>query len=173
MTTRTNKFGNAMPGEVIEYAGDLPAPTRTYAASFQSSSIGERLNVPATSNRTGSAVVHRVPRQGGLETYRVYGLAPMPVPLRGAPAYGSVVRSYFQRLNRWLSMWQIYPELHGAGYPQNLGLTFQAPALKTQFSPTGGPTAARMSSRPMFTKVQEVPRSAVLVGRYRTRSAQS
>lgn len=172
MTTRTTMRGHAMPGGRVEYHGDLTPPTSTYAASIATSSVGRRINIAGSTLADGAPVVHRRPRRGkrGLYHFVFRGGRAMKPPVPGAPAYGSVINSVWQRFQAVMIPWQINPSWHEAGYPGiNLGLSQRA--YQPQPSPTGGPGSAQMQPRPFFDKVQRVPRARATIRFYDTRGA--
>lgn len=168
MSYRSTLYGNGMPGAVIEYQGDLTPPTKSYAASFRNTSIGQALRVVGTTIRTGAAVVTRASRRGGIMSFWGHGAVRMPnaVPQQ-ANGFGNVMRSPFQPLNVQLIDFQINPSWHEAGYPQNLGLSQRQPQPRTNMS--GGPGESMMQQHPMFTRVQQVPRARARVSIFPTK----
>lgn len=168
MTTRTSIFGVGRPGGRIEYPGDSQPPITSYAAAIRSSNIGDTLRVPASLNTTNSAVVNRAQRSGGMRSFYAHGAVPMPTPVPYA-GYGGVNSSAANQYNVNLFDWQINPSWFEAGYPRNLGLSTRVPQLQTNI--TGGPGKSRATARPLFTRVQQVPRAQVTVRTYQTKAA--
>lgn len=173
MSTRSSVFGGGRPGGVIEYRGDLPAPDSTYASALPATPLASRLTVPATTNRTGSAVVDRRVRRGGHHFFYSHGAVPMPnaLPGQGAAQIGGVNSSAFQPYNVALMDWQINTSWYESGYPRNLGLSTRVPQLQTNV--TGAPGKSRQQPRPLFTRVQTVERARVVVRTYQTQGAKS
>lgn len=167
MSTRTTMRGNGMPGGRIQYAGDLTPPTSSYAASFESSSIGRRMGIVGTQVGTGAPVVARKSRRGGLLAFVSSGGRQMRNPVPGMGAYGNVQSSPFQTINAGLADWHINPSWHEAGYPRNLGLSQRTPQPRTNV--TGGPGGSRMQQAPLFTRVQNVPRARAQIRVFATR----
>lgn len=169
MTTRTTMRTNAMPGGRIEYPGDLPPPTSTYAMAIDSSELGRRMRIVASTMRTGAAVVSRRWRRGkhGLFHFVYSGGRPMKPPVPTGPAYGSVVNSPFQRIEVHRTPWHINPSWHEAGYPLNLGLSQRT--LQPQTSVYGGPGSAHMGSKPLYSRVQQIPKARAQIQVYQTR----
>lgn len=167
MSGRTNLRGNAMPGGRIEYRGDLPNIVASNYDPMRTTSVGQQLRVPASSVRTRSAVVDRHERRGGIENFYTHGAVPMRRPIPGLPAYGSVIRSAFQRFNVRLAMWQLVPSLFEAGYPRNLGLSTKV--AQPEVNATGGPGSSMMTQKPIFPAIQQVTRARATIPMYRTR----
>lgn len=115
--------------------------------------------------------VSQVPNRDGIVYMYSYGATQMPrtVPYPGG-ADGQVWRSQFQPFVRRLFAWAPSSRFgHIAPLsPHNLGITFRAPALRTQT--TGGPGPGRMAGRPIFSRVQRIPRATREVPTYDTRS---
>lgn len=168
MSLRATKFGVGAPGGAVDYRGDLPAPVTTYAGAYRDAATSH-LRVPASTVVSGSAVVMRAPRRNGHAFFYSHGGVPMALPLaRPGVGAGGVESSQFQRTNVQLMDWQINSSWHEAGYPRNLGLSTRVPQPTT--NQTGGPGRSQMVQRPLFTRVQSVPRARVLVRAYPTRS---
>lgn len=167
MSQRTSLNGNGMPGGKVEYKGDLTPPTSSYASSFNSSSIGRRLRFAAATLHTGSAVVSRRPRRGGLLAFLSYGARLMKQPVPVPAGYGNVQPSGFQQLVVQLQDWHINPSWYEAGYPRNLGLSQRTPQPQTNV--VGAPGRSRMTPHPLFTRVQNVPRAKANIRVYNTR----
>jgi hypothetical protein len=163
-------FGRGGTGGRVEYRGDVVAPVTSYASALPSSPLTSRQYNPASTNRTGSAVVDRKPRRGGHMFFYSHGAVPMPTPIREEQnSQGLVPISKFQRFNVALMDWQKNLSWYESGYPRNLGLSTRVPQLET--NQTGGPGRSSMDQRPLFTRVQTVQRSRVIVQTYRTRPA--
>lgn len=171
MSIRADMFGTGAPGGRIEYKGDLPAPVTTYASSLPGMPLTSRLYNPASTARTRSSVVTRAPRRGGMRSFYVHGAVGMPnaLPNPGAGGVGGVNSSAFQPNLVQLMDWQVNPSWYEAGYPRNLGLSTRVAQLQTNV--TGGPGRSSQDQRPLFTRVQTVPRANVTVRSYPTRSA--
>lgn len=170
MSKRASIFGTGAPGGNVEYRGDLPAPVATYAASAPSTPLMSRLFNPASTNRTGSAVVNRQDRRGGHHFFYVHGAVTMPGPLPapGAGQVGGVQSSAYQRQLVQLMDWQVNTSWYESGYPRNLGYSTRVPQLQT--NQTGGPGKSSSDQRPLFTRVQQVGRARAVVRTYPTRS---
>ena len=160
------------PAGQVAYRGDLVPPTRSYAATLRDTAIGSHLRVPAATAWTGSPMVHRMPRRDGLRFFFGHGGEETPTPqTRPGGNDGLVQSSAFQRVKIRLTDFILYDGLFSAGYPRNLGLSFRVPAIATQ--KTGGPTTARMNTKPAFTRVQTVGRYSTVPASYATRSART
>ena len=169
MSLRSTIFGTGTPGGTVEYPGDVPAPVQTYAGAYRDS-VTSHLSIPGTTNRTGSAVVMRAPTRNGNAFFYSHGAVRMPLALPSpGPGVGGVETSEFQPHNIQLMDWQINASWHQAGYPRNLGLSHRQAQPRT--GAVGAPGVSRMDQRPLFTRVQSVPRARVLVRSYPTRSA--
>jgi len=166
-------FGGGANGGEVEYRGDLTPPVASYASAAPYSPMTSRLYTPASENVTNSAVVARMPRRGGHVFFYSHGAVRMPnaLPGNGATGPGGVNSSAFQPDNVQLMDWQINRAWAEAGRPRNLGLSTRVPQLRT--NQTGGPGKSSSVQRPLFTRVQVVPRTRAVVRTYGTRSAQS
>lgn len=172
MSLRATKFGTGAPGGQIEYHGDLTPPVSSYAASAAKSPLISTLLVPASTVVSGAAVVNRQPRRGGHRFFYSHGAVPMPPALPGSgPGIGGVFSSLFQRFNIQLMDWQINTSWYESGYPRNLAWSTRVPQLQTNV--TGGPGKSQQTQRPLFTRVQTVPRATVRVRSYPTKAAKS
>lgn len=173
MSRRASMFGNGAPGGAVEYRGDLTPPVTSYASSRPGMPMTSRLFVPASTNRTNSAVVVRQPRRGRMRSFYVHGAVPMPgaLPYPGAAGVGEVQRSLFQRFLIQLMDWQINASWAEAGRPRNLGLSTRVPQLETNV--TGGTGQSSMDQRPLFTRVQQVGRARATVNTYPTKGTRS
>lgn len=170
MTSRATIFGTGAPGGAVEYRGDLPAPNQTYAGVLDNTPLISRLRQVASTAWTRSAIVNRAPRRGGIRSFYVHGGVVMPNGLPNpGPESGNVNISAFQRVLVQLMDWQINPSWFEAGYPRNLGFSTRVSQLET--NQTGGPGKSSSDQRPLFTKVQTVPRARAVTPRFGTRSA--
>lgn len=160
----------ANPGEV-SYRGDLVPPVTSYASAAANLPMRTRLTVPASTNRTGSPVVSRADRRDGLRYYYSHGGIQMPVNGVPRPGAGGVLSSAHQTVLVQLHDWVTNNAWFAAGYPRNMGYSFRAQQLQTKA--TGGPTSAAMQQKPVFARVQRVPRYSVVPNRYPTRAARS
>lgn len=160
--------GAGRPGGRIEYRGDLPNLVAANYDPMRDTSIGRRMRIPGVAPSAKSAVVSRKSRRGDHSFY-TYGGYVMQRPIPGPPAYGQVMNSSFQRVNKRLFFWQQIRTLFEAGYPRNLGLSHRQAQPVTNAS--GGAGTSVMTQRPLFTRVQQVPRSRAVVPTYNTRSA--
>lgn len=161
---------NYPPGEVA-WEGDLPAPVTTYASARAGLPMHTRSVVPASTGKTGSAVVDRRDTRNGIDYYYSHGGIPMPLDHVLVPGGGGVRES---QANQWLVQlhdWVLNRSWFRAGYPRNLGYSFRTPQLSTER--TGGPTKAAMQQAPIFPKVQTVRRPSVTPPRYPTKGASS
>ena len=154
------------PNGVVAAETDLVAPITTYASSARWSPMHVRLDVPACSNRTSSAVVTRRPRRGGLDYHYSHGAEVRMMPQVPTPGAGGVRSSTFQPILVQLHDWCINRAWFAAGYPRNLGLSTRVDQLKTNVS--GGSTDAAMDQRPLFPRVQRIPRYSVKPASYKT-----
>lgn len=159
------------PSEV-SYRGDIAPPTQTYAASVRETAFGQSFTAPSDTQWTTAPFVVRGPmRVGSLYAYGHGGEEmPTPVPYPGG-GDGLVRSSMFQRIKIHLFNYQLYRSLFMGGYPRNLGLTFRTAQLKTQT--TGGPWAAKMGPKNIYSKVQVVPRYSTVPPAYQTKAAKS
>jgi len=158
---------------LVSYEGDIAPPITGYASTAPYTPMVSRLTVPATSAWTRSSVVNRVPRRGGLRYFYSHGGTDMPavrVPYPGG-ADGRVHSSMFQRTLVTLHDWSQHNRWFEAGYPRNLGWSFRVSQLKTQR--TGGSGPGAMAQRPLFPRVQRVPRYTSVAPSYVTRSAKT
>ena len=64
--------------------------------------------------------------------------------------------------------WVKNSDWFAAGYPRNLGLSFRVDQVTTKV--TGG-AVGQMQQRPLFPKVQRIPRPGVVVATYNTTPA--
>jgi hypothetical protein len=160
---------DARPSGTVASEYDVPTPVTTYAASTRQTGIAAHLNVPACSNRTNSAVVSRRPRRVGLDFHYSHGGVVQPFPEVPTPGAGGVRSSTFQPILVQLHDWCVNRACFAAGYPRNLGLSTRVSQLQTNRS--GGSTDAEMDQRPLFPKVQRVPRYSVRPAVYQTRSS--
>lgn len=158
-------------GSQVTWEGDLTPPVVSYAASVRKSPLFTGLNVPATTGKSRSAVVDRRDIRKGLLYYYSHGGKMMPIPQVTNPAGGGVQVSAFQRVLVQLQDWVINTGWHMGGYPRNLGLSFRQGQLETQV--TGGSGPGAMAQRPLFPKVQVVPRYTAPVRRYATKGTKS
>lgn len=162
--------GRAGPGS-ITWEGDLVPPVTTYASARPYGAPSARLNIRPSTNRTNSAVVDRRPRRNGLRYFYAHGSTVMPVGGVPRPGPGGVLSSAFQRILVHLTDWSQNDALFAAGYPRNLGLSFRVAQLNTQVSGGSGPGA--MEARPLFPKIQRVPRYSTDPRYYPTRATRS
>lgn len=170
--TRQSQSPMAPAAGGIRWEGDLPAPTTTYARSVTGSSFGGVQDFAASTVRTRSAMVVRIPRRNGIRYFYGHGGEEMPLPNPYPGGNDGQVRiSMFQRFKVHLFDFVLYDGLFSAGYPRNLGLSFRVPQIRTQ--PTGGPTVARMQQSPRFHKVQTVGRYSTVPQSYATKAANS
>lgn len=156
------------PSGSIQSKYDVPPPVTTYAYSAAKTPLHASLNIPPSTNRSGSAVVNRRPLRNGLQFFYSHGAVSMDVPL-AAVAEGGVNSSRFQTVNVQLMDWQNNTSWHQAGYPRNLGWVTRVAQVDTKSS--GGPTNATMEAKPAFNRVQRVPRYQAIPKAYPTRSA--
>lgn len=158
-------------GGQVTWEGDLTPPVVSYAASVRKSPLFSGLFVPATTGKTRSAVVTRRDIRKGIMYFYAHGGVEMPVP--GVPTVGAggVQSSRFQKTLVQLQDWVINEGWFMGGYPRNLGLSFRVGQLKTQVSGGSGP--GMMAQRPLFPRVQVVPRYTAPVRRYATKGAKS
>lgn len=176
MAKKTSARGNAMPGQPVQYRGDLVPPVTSYAYPMSSSSIGRKLQIPGSTVTEGSSIVSRKMRRGGARGgqvyYYSYGPARMRTPFIGGPGYGDgPYRSGYQPYNSVLLDWQSNPSWAETGYPSNLGLSHRQPQLPTNAS--GGPGLSTQNQRPLFTGVQQVPRARVQIRTYPTQGGRA
>lgn len=159
------------PSEV-SYRGDVPAPTRSYAASVSETAFGSTYSAPSSEVWTRAPFVHRAPMRNGIMYAYAHGgeEMPLPVPYPGG-GDGFVRSSWFQRVKVHLFNYVQYRGLFMAGYPRNLGMTFRTEQLKTQV--TGGPWPAKMGPKSIYSKVQVIPRYSTVPPAYPTKSAKS
>lgn len=150
---------------LLSYEGDIPAPVTTYASAAPYTPLVSANVTPATTAWTRAAVVMRVPRRRGLRYFYNYGSTPMPAP--GCRASNRVESSLFQPIKTQLVDWTQNDAWFEGGYPRNLGFTFRVPQLKTQV--TGGAGPGAMAQRPLFPRVQRVPRYSTYIPQYPTR----
>lgn len=157
----------------VEWEGDLPAPLTSYMTSSAQMPMISSNRVPSSTNIANSAVVQRKPNRQGIRYFYSHGGVEMPLGMgQAGPMTGiAVVSSAFQRWLVQLHDWVIYDGLYQAGYPRNLGYSFRAEQLSTKKS--GGSTDARMDQRPLFPRVQKIPRFTTVPPVYPTRSANS
>lgn len=163
------RIRDARPSDNTYSKYDVPPPIVTYAASLRNSPLISQNQIAPTSNRSGSAVVNRRPRRNGMRFYYANGgnrQPRIPVP---TPGGGGVASSAFQTTKADLTPWCINVAWFEAGYPRNLGYVTRVPQPTTKQS--GGPTDATMAARPIFPKVQVIPRYHVMPPRYKTASA--
>lgn len=166
-------MGNGMPAGryagLVAYEGDIPAPVTSYASAARYTPLVSVNVVPGSSAWTKSAVVNRVPRRNGLRYFYSHGGTDMPIgiPYPGG-ADGRVSSSSFQRTLVTLHDWSQNDAWYIC-YPRNLGWSFRTPQLKTQV--TGSAAPGTMAQRPLFPRVQRVPRASVVPPSYQTRSA--
>lgn len=153
----------------VTWEGDLVPPVTSYATTRAYQAPNVRLGIPASTNRTNSAVVMRRPRRNGLRYFYAHGGLLMPLNGVPTPGAGGVRVSAFQPWLVHLYDWITNSAWFAAGYPRNTGLTFRVPQLKTQV--TGGSGPGAMDARPLFPRVQSVPRASAIVRRYPTRSS--
>lgn len=172
--------GGAPNASEVSWEGDITPPVTTYASAAANLPMKSRLNVPASTNRTGSPVVSRAERRDGLQYFYSHGGTRMPVPGVPRPGPGGVVSSAFQTTLVQLHDWVINRKWYAAGYPRGgsvftggirLDSSFRGPQPQTMY--TGGPTKAAMQQRPLFPAVQTVQRYGVTVRRYPTRATKS
>jgi hypothetical protein len=157
------------PSGGITWEGDLPAPITSYAASVNQSVLGGRYQVPASTAWTRSAVVMRKPRRKGIRYFYSHGGMDVPPPqVQPGPRSGMVALSLFQRTLVTLHDWS-QNDGWFICYPRNLGWSFRVDQLKTQV--TGGPGPSRSAAKPLFPRVQRVPRPSVVPRAYDTKSA--
>jgi hypothetical protein len=163
------RIADARPSQVVYSVYDQPPPITTYASGVQNNSLLSQNHVPATSNRTNSAVVNRRPRRNGLRYF--YGHGGLVMPFRAIPSVGTggVQNSFYQTILVQLHDWSQNLSWFAAGYPRNLGYSTRVSQLNTNV--TGGSTNAAMNQRPLFPKVQRVPRYSVRPNVYQTKSS--
>lgn len=162
-------FRDARPSSTIQSKYDVPPPVTSYASSVARTPLLSQNNIPASTNRTGSAVVNRRPTRNGQQFFYSHGAVPMLPPI-DAVGKGGVISSRFQMMNVQLMDWQKNTSWRQAGYPRNLGYVTRVATIDTNV--TGGPgTTSQMASAPLFTKVQRVPRYQAIPQAYKTRSA--
>lgn len=152
----------------MQWEGDLVPPTTSYAASVPDAPMISRLSVAPSSNVTNSAVVNRRPRRNGLMYFYSHGSTRMPVPGMPTPGLGGVMSSAYQTLLTTLHDWVINRAWYAGGYPRNLGYAFRVDQIATKT--TGGAVGA-MQPRPLFPRVQVIPRPTVTPPTYNTKSA--
>lgn len=166
MSIRANLFGGGKPGGDIDYRGDVVAPVRSYAQAGASTPLISHLSTPPSTNRTRSAVVSRRERRGDIRYFYSHGAVTMRAPLV-ATGPGTTPVSLFQQQNVQLMDWQINASWRETGYPRNLGWSTRVAQLET--NTTGGPGQSQQTAKPHPTRVQQVPRSRVIVRTYPTR----
>lgn len=171
MSIRASRLMPGGNGGVVEYEGDLTPPVTTYASAAPKTPMSSRMFVPGTTALTGAPVVFRGQRRGGHRFFYSHGAVPMPPALPGPSGVGQVRVSLFQRFNMLLADWMINAAWREAGVPQNLGWSSKTPQLETNV--TGGPGSSRQTTRPLFPKVQQVPRARARVGTYPTRGSRA
>ena len=162
-----SRITDARPS-TIDYRGDLTPPIVSYAAAVQNNNLLSQNRVPPSTNRSGSSVVSRRPRRDGLRYYYSHGGTVMPAPNVPTPGNGGVANSRYQTILVQLQDWSTNLAWFAAGYPRNLGYSWRQPQPTVQAS--GGATSATMDARPIFPRVQRVPRASVSIPTYNTRS---
>lgn len=162
--------GGAMP----EFA---PAMTTTPQL------LTSHLSVPASSVRTMSAVVSRIPRMNGLEYVYGYGA----VNMTGSPKIptskdnGAVNSTQFQPLlqalhyySKNLRWYIMYPNgaavFRGSNPVRYQYYSMKVPQINTRTSGGPGGIGVRMQAKPRWTAVQKVQRAAAAVRYYATES---
>lgn len=157
-------------GTPVTWQGDLVPPVTSYAASRDVSPLSSRSYIPPSTNRTNSAVVTRVPRRNGIAYFYSHGGLTMPANAVPRPGSGGVWSSSFQQVLVQLHDWVKNSDWFAAGYPRNLGYAFRVQQVSTK---AGGGSVGRMQPRPLFPKVQVIPRATVVPPAYKTRSSNS
>lgn len=161
------RMSDQRPSSTIASKYDVPPPVTTYASSPSRTPLMSQNQVPASTNRSGSMVVNRRLRRVGQQFFYSHGGVSMPTPISGA-AEGGVVNSRSQMVNVQLMDWQKNTEWFAAGYPRNLGYVTRVAQPQTNAS--GGNGSSVMASKPIFPKVQKVPRYQAIPPSYPTRS---
>lgn len=160
---------------MVEFEGDLTPPVTSYAGSYKSTAIGSRgYSQGFSSAWTKAAVVQRRLRQNGLiYSYSHGGVTNSTrLPYPGS-SDGFVRSSVFQRVFVTLHTWTTNVGWFSGGYPRNLGWSFRTPQLQFNAQTNGGSGGARMTQRPMFNKVQTVPRYSTVPPAFPTTSAKA
>lgn len=161
-------MNDGRPSSTVQSKYDVPPPVTTYAASAVYTPLVSQNYIPPSTNRTGAGVVNRRPRRNGQEFFYSHGAVPMLPPIDQV-AKGGVNSSRFQTSNVQLMDWQKNTAWFAAGYPRNLGWVTRVGQLPTKAS--GGPGNSTMEQRPLFPRVQRVPRYQATPPSYKTRSA--
>lgn len=125
---------------------------------------------PAAAQTLTAPFVSRIPDRRSITYYYQYGAMNMPitVPYPGG-ADGQVWRSRFQPYVRRLTTAAPSRSFMRMVFPTNRGATFRAAAPSTQT--TGGPGPGRMQGKPIFGRVQNIPRASRTVPAYNTQSS--
>jgi hypothetical protein len=164
------KITDGRPSDTVISTYDVPPPVTTYAASVLKTALWSAVGRTYSTNKTNSAVVNRRPRMKGILPYYAHGAVIMPTLGVPTPGNGGVANSRYQTFLVQLHTWQQNLAWFAAGYPQNLGYSTRVGVINTQVTGSGA-TNATMASRPLFPRIQRVPRYDVRPPRYDTRSA--
>lgn len=163
---------SANPGQ---NADPVPPATTTYTSTVSALRSPYRPEDGA-SNRRRSAVVDRTPRRNGLLYNYAHGpeASPRGLPMRATgQAESTVFQPIINRLFGWIinTEWYIcYPAATVMnGGQHNLGWSERTPQLPTKV--TGGATNSRMTQRPQYKGVQNIPRASRLPMVYNTKSS--
>lgn len=170
MSRLFRRIPDGRPNGSIQGKSDVTPPVTSYAYGARNTPMHSSLAVPASTIRSNSGIVSRKPIRRGNEFFYSHGATSMPTESVLQPGAAGVWSSRFQTQNVALLTWQMNRSIFMAGYPRNLGFTFRAPKPNVN-SATGGPTTAVQGPKPIFNKVQTVPRYTVTPLRYNTRSA--
>lgn len=165
---RSPYISDARPSSTIQSKYDVIPPVTSYAASALRTPLISQNNIPPSTNRSGAPVVNRKDRRNGQQFFYSHGAVPMLPPIDQV-AKGGVNTSRFQTSNVQLMDWQKNLSWFEAGFPRNLGWVTRVSILDTKAS--GGPGNSTMDSRPLFHRVQRVPRYQALPATYNTRSS--
>jgi hypothetical protein len=126
--------------------------------------------LPASMQRLTAPFVSRVPNRDGICYLYSYGAAAMPQsPPWPGGADGQVYKSSFQPYVKRMTAWAPSARFMHMVFPRNYGLSFRSPAPHVQI--TGGPGPGRMGVRPIFSRIQRIPRATRTVPTYDTQSA--
>lgn len=158
---------NAPTASMMTWEGDLPAPITSYESSrYAGGGPASHLDVPHTTTTYRSAVVDRTRRLNGLRMWYAHGATRMPIGSIPRPASNGVQSTAanvsWVNLFDWTQNLGWYP----SGYSRMLGFVTRVSQLET--NKTGGPSAGTMQQRPLFNRVQRVPRYSVVPQTYAT-----
>lgn len=162
------RIPDARPSSDVYSVYDIVPPVTSYAAALTRTPLISQNQIPPSSARSGSAVVNRRPRRSGYRYFYSHGGVQQPRVGVPRPGAGGVQSSAFQTTLVQLHDWSINADWFEAGYPRNLGYVTRVPQPITKV--TGAPGNSQMDPKPIFPRVQVVPRYYVMPPRYQTRS---